>query len=123
MRPREDLVWDKNKEVSRTYRRSVYDFDYWANHRSTWRYFFHITSMPASRIVRSLLLPISWCARPCNCMHRLLHLGGNLTGTSRSIHLCCVRLRTAARFLPVMCATPCADVSSLCTACPLHTTA
>jgi hypothetical protein len=64
MRSRELLVYDAAKEKSRTYRRSVYDFDYWANHRSTTRYFFHIVSLPNSRIIRSLGAPIAWYASP-----------------------------------------------------------
>jgi hypothetical protein len=63
MRKRQELVYDEAKEISRTYRRSVYDFDYWANHRSTARYLFHIMSMPGSRIIRSLGAPLAWCAR------------------------------------------------------------
>jgi ion channel-forming bestrophin family protein len=61
MRPRDQLVIDEEKEISRTFRRAVFDFDYWANHRSTARYFFHIATLPTSRIIRSLAPPIAWC--------------------------------------------------------------
>lgn len=60
MRPRDQLRRDPEKEVSRTYRRTVYDFDYWANHRSSSRYLFNILTMPQSRIVRSLIGPVMW---------------------------------------------------------------
>ena len=36
----------------------VYDFDYWANHRSSERYFYNIATMPSSRIIRSLAAPV-----------------------------------------------------------------
>jgi ion channel-forming bestrophin family protein len=61
MRRRDQLVYDEEKEISRTFRRSVFDFDYWANHRSTSRYFFHMVTLPNSRIIRSLGTPIAWC--------------------------------------------------------------
>lgn len=60
MRDRSQLVYDEAKEISRTYRRVVFDFDYWANHRSTSRYFFHMVTLPNSRIIRSLGFPIAW---------------------------------------------------------------
>lgn len=60
MRDRTQLVYDEAKEISRTYRRVVFDFDYWANHRSTSRYFFHMVTLPNSRIIRSLGVPIAW---------------------------------------------------------------
>lgn len=60
MKQRTQLVYDKDKEISRTYRRSVYDFDYWANHRSTSRHWNHIASMPSSRIIRSLFPPVGF---------------------------------------------------------------
>lgn len=62
MRDRSQLVYDEGKEISRTYRRVVFDFDYWANHRSTSRYFFHIITLPNSRIIRNLSAPILWVA-------------------------------------------------------------
>jgi len=56
----------------------VFDFDYWANHRSTDRYLFALLSLPASRIIRSLQGPlivtlaiaIATCAN-----HELVHSG------------------------------------------------
>ena len=62
MRDRSQLVYDEGKEISRTYRRVVFDFDYWANHRSTSRYFFHMVTLPNSRIIRNLSAPIAWVA-------------------------------------------------------------
>jgi predicted membrane chloride channel (bestrophin family) len=60
MRKREELVYDEEKEISRTFRRTVFDFEYWANHRSTSRYLFHMISLFNSRIIRSLGAPIAW---------------------------------------------------------------
>jgi ion channel-forming bestrophin family protein len=60
MRKREELVYDEEKEISRTFRRTVFDFDYWANHRSTSRYLFHMITLLNSRIIRSLGAPIAW---------------------------------------------------------------
>jgi hypothetical protein len=54
MRPRNELKYDMKKEGYREYRRVVYDFDYWANTRSTSRHFFHLLSMPTSRILQDI---------------------------------------------------------------------
>ena len=80
MRKRDQLVYDEEKEISRSFRRSVFDFDYWANHRSTSRYFFHMVTLPNSRIIRSLGTPIAWvmgiatlvCAQHTLCQNGII---------------------------------------------------
>jgi hypothetical protein len=54
MRPRNELKYDLEKERYREYRRVVYDFDYWANTRSTTRFFFHLLTLPSSRVIRDI---------------------------------------------------------------------
>lgn len=60
MRPRHKLVHDEFKEHGRQARRVAFDFEYWANHRSTWRYWYNIRSMVWSRTIRALLVPLTW---------------------------------------------------------------
>ena len=57
MRPRNELLIDERKERARETRRYVFDFDYWANQRSTSRHLFNILSAPTSVIYRSVLVP------------------------------------------------------------------
>lgn len=54
MRPRNELTYDLPKERYREYRRVVYDFDYWANTRSSTRFFFHMLTLPSSRIIKDI---------------------------------------------------------------------
>lgn len=49
-----------DKELSRRYRRTWFGHDDWRAHRSTSRYVRHLTSLPGSRIVRSLGPPLLW---------------------------------------------------------------
>lgn len=57
MRPRSQLIYDEGKEAHRSWRRYVYDFDYWANDRSAARFFFAMLHLPATRILRDVLGP------------------------------------------------------------------
>lgn len=57
MRPRSQLIYDEGKEAHRSWRRYVYDFDYWANDRSAARFFFAMLHLPATRILRDVLAP------------------------------------------------------------------
>lgn len=57
MRPRSQLIYDEDKEAHRSWRRYVYDFDYWANDRSAARFFFAMLHLPATRILRDVLGP------------------------------------------------------------------
>ncbi|GMH38209.1 hypothetical protein BSKO_06093 [Bryopsis sp. KO-2023] len=54
------VIRDDDKEESRKYRRSVFNFEKWAKFRSTSRYYFAIKTIPESRIVRSLFPAIFW---------------------------------------------------------------
>lgn len=47
------------KEESRKFRRTVYSFQDWENHRSQDRFFKNLVTMPTSRVIRSLWLEIS----------------------------------------------------------------
>jgi predicted membrane chloride channel (bestrophin family) len=49
---------DRDKEDSRKYRRTVFDFKRWREHRSTKRYQRHIVGIGGSRIVRGLAGPL-----------------------------------------------------------------
>eukprot|EP00892_Ulva_mutabilis_P011484 jgi/Ulvmu1/8708/UM047_0048.1 len=60
MRPRNELIYDSAKEKYRTFRRIVFDFDYWADTRCTSRLFFRLLSLPRSRVLRDILLPVLW---------------------------------------------------------------
>jgi predicted membrane chloride channel (bestrophin family) len=57
MLPRSHLVFDTDKEPYREHRRVVFDFDYWANDRSTSRLFFNLLDIPTTRILRSVIAP------------------------------------------------------------------
>ncbi|WIA10104.1 hypothetical protein OEZ85_010311 [Tetradesmus obliquus] len=52
------LYRDEEKEDARKFRRTVFDHDQWASHRSTSRYFRHARGLFTSRIVRGLASPL-----------------------------------------------------------------
>lgn len=54
------VIRDDDKEESRKYRRTVFNFEKWAKFRSTSRYYFSIKTIPESRIVRALAPAIFW---------------------------------------------------------------
>ena len=58
MRPRNELTYDSAKEKYRNFRRVVFDFDYWADTRCTSRLFFRLLSLPRSRVLRDILVPV-----------------------------------------------------------------
>eukprot|EP00892_Ulva_mutabilis_P000260 jgi/Ulvmu1/10234/UM060_0035.1 len=62
MRPRSELIYDEHKEAHRSWRRYVYDFDYWAHDRSAARFFFAALHLPATRILRDVLTPTLFVA-------------------------------------------------------------
>lgn len=57
MRNRNELTFDISKERYREYRRVVFDFDYWANTRSSSRFFFNMLTLPVSRIMKDIFPP------------------------------------------------------------------
>ena len=61
MRPRNELKYDLPKERYREFRRVVYDFDYWANTRSSARFFFHMLTLPSSRIIKDIAPATLFC--------------------------------------------------------------
>lgn len=61
MRPRNELTYDLPKERYREFRRVVYDFDYWANTRSSSRFFFHMFTIPSSRIIKDIAPATLFC--------------------------------------------------------------
>ena len=75
MRPRDELMFDASKEYYREYRRIVFDFDYWANMRSSTRFIFGILNMPRSFILANVAVPVfiltAWAAAAA-----ALHYGG-----------------------------------------------
>lgn len=52
-----DIV-DDTKESFRAFSRTTFDFQRWAAHRSTHRYFRHMMGIPASRMIQSLAWPL-----------------------------------------------------------------
>ncbi|GFR42220.1 hypothetical protein Agub_g3113 [Astrephomene gubernaculifera] len=52
--------------ITRQYRRTVYDFALWAKHRNVNRYLYNLTTIPGSRIIRTLIQPmgvvLAWSA-------------------------------------------------------------
>lgn len=46
----------------------VFDFHKWAKHRSRWKYWDHIASMPLSHTVRSICLPLLWIIAVTLCV-------------------------------------------------------
>ncbi|KAK9804786.1 hypothetical protein WJX72_005412 [[Myrmecia] bisecta] len=55
-------IRDDEKEQSRKYRRTVFTFEGWKEHRSINRYIKHMVGLLESRIVRCLMLPICYVA-------------------------------------------------------------
>ncbi|KAF8069493.1 hypothetical protein HT031_001609 [Scenedesmus sp. PABB004] len=53
---------DVEKEKARRYRRTTFDHEQWAAHRSTWRYWRHARGMLGSRIVRGLWPVLAYVA-------------------------------------------------------------
>lgn len=52
--------YDPEKEKSRVFRRVTFDHELWAKHRSTSRYWRHISSMTRSRVVKALAVPMTY---------------------------------------------------------------
>jgi hypothetical protein len=75
MRPRNELTFDAEKEYYREYRRIVFDFDYWANSRSTMRFIFGLLNLSRSTILASLLLPVMIITTWGFCVALLHYLG------------------------------------------------
>jgi Bestrophin, RFP-TM, chloride channel len=57
---RSELMMDRAKEAARALRRVDFDFNYWANMRSSARSCRSLLTIPASRILRSVLLPVAF---------------------------------------------------------------